>query len=330
MVWCISKKIKSSGMKKLSILTMVIILVIVILSCKKNKSDYSNKEIVTVEKKEIDQKEDHEKDELGFDPSKPMMTKLKDGVYQYFQFFTNSLVVITDEGVLVVDPVNEKRAADMRAEIRKITDKPVVKVVYTHDHFDHARGGQIFKEEGAEFITHQLCEDLLSRDLENRVVKPDFMYEGDYHRIELGGKYIDLHYLGPNESFCMSVVHLPQNGGVLLGADWHLPGTMLDYHRQYARNMLGQLNTFKAVKEKGLKFDIVVSAHSPHSSPEAFDEDYRFHQALFDAVWKGLQDGKSVEVLRDSIELPEFKHWRGYENLPDNVDRMAYSIWHGN
>lgn len=266
-----------------------------------------------------------------FDPSKPMVKKLKDGVYQYFQFYANSLVVISDEGVLVVDPVNEKRAADMRAEIKKLTDQPVVKVVYTHDHFDHSRGGQIFKKEGAKFITHKLCSDLISRDVENRVVQPDVYYEGDYHSIKIGDKQVDLHYLGPNESFCMSTVHMPKDGGLLFAADWHLPGFMLDYHRQYARNFLGQLKTFKAVKEKELKFDTVVSAHSPMSSPEAFEEDHRFHQALFDAVFSGLQEGKSVEELRKTIRLPAFSHWRGYqENLADNVDRMAYSIWHGN
>ncbi|WP_204336100.1 MBL fold metallo-hydrolase [Leptobacterium flavescens] len=317
-------------MKKLTALFTMVLLV-TISSCKDRATNETNQDDKKTEKTESAEKSGKDAQEsLGFDPAQPMMTELKNGVYQYFQFFTNSLVVVTDEGVLVVDPVNEKRAADMRAEVRKITDKPVVKVVYTHDHFDHARGGQIFKEEGAEFITHQLCSDLLNRDLEKRVVLPDVMYEGDYHRIELGGKYIDLHYLGPNESFCMSVVHMPQDGGLLLGADWHLPGTMLDYHRQYARNMLGQLNTFKAVYDKGLEFDTVISSHSPKSSPEAFEEDYRFHQALFDAVWAGLQEGKSVEELRNTIELPEFKHWRGYENLPDNVDRMAYSIWHGN
>lgn len=266
-----------------------------------------------------------------FDPATPMMTKLKDGVYQYFQFYTNSLVVVSDEGVLVVDPVNEKRAADMRKEISKITDLPVTKVVYTHDHFDHTRGGQIFKKEGAEFIANEKCADLLGRDPENRVVQPDTYYKGDSYRVEMGDINVDLHYLGPNESFCMSTIYIPDDGGLLFAADWHLPGFMLDYRRQYGRNMLGQLNTFKNVKAKDWEFDTVVSAHSPQSSPEAFEEDYRFHQALFDAVSKGLIEGKSVDELRKTVKLPEFSHWRGYkENLADNVDRMAYSIWHGN
>ena len=40
----------------------------------------------------------------GFDPTKPVMTELKDGVYQYSQFFYNSLVVVTDRCLLYTSP----------------------------------------------------------------------------------------------------------------------------------------------------------------------------------------------------------------------------------
>ncbi|WP_315983297.1 hypothetical protein [Aliamphritea spongicola] len=44
-----------------------------------------------------------------------------------------------------------------------------------------------------------------------------------------------------------------------------------------------------------------------------------------------MQAGKTTEELKQSIRLPEFSHWRGYkENLPGHIERMAYSIWHGN
>ena len=37
-------------------------------------------------------------------------------------------------------------------EIRKITDKPVVKVIVSHYHADHILGLEVFKDEGAEII----------------------------------------------------------------------------------------------------------------------------------------------------------------------------------
>ncbi|WP_438465903.1 MBL fold metallo-hydrolase [Marinomonas sp. PE14-40] len=262
------------------------------------------------------------------DPSKPVMTELKDGVYQYSQFFYNSLVVITDDGVIVTDPSGETRSKMMLKEIAKLTEQPVKKVIYSHDHFDHSRGGQIFKDEGAKFITQEKCTELLSRDLENRVVQPDITYQDSYS-IKLGGKQVDLHYYGPNDGDCMSIIHMPKDQ-VLMGVDWHLPGYVNEAYRLTAHNYVAILNTFERVLNE-LEFDTVLSGHMPISSPQAFEEDYRFNKALFDAVWEGMQAGKTTEELKSTIELPAFSHWRGYEeNLPGHVERMSYSIWHGN
>ncbi|HDM8133871.1 TPA: MBL fold metallo-hydrolase [Vibrio harveyi] len=265
---------------------------------------------------------------VQFDPTKPVMIELKDGVYQYSQYFYNSLVVITPEGVIVTDPSGEARSKQMMQEISKLTKQPVKKVIYSHDHFDHSRGGQIFKEQGAEFISQEKCTELLSRDLENRVVQPDQTYD-DTMSVSLGGKQVDLHYYGPNDGDCMSIIHMPKDK-VLLAVDWHLPGMVNEPHRLNTHNYVSILNTFERARNE-LAFDTVISGHMPVSSAEAFEEDYQFNKALFDAVWSGLQAGKTPEELKHSVKLPEFEHWVGYEqNLPAHVERMAYSIWHGN
>ncbi len=263
-----------------------------------------------------------------FNPAEPVMTEVTDGVYHYFQFFYSSLVVVTDAGVIVTDPSGAERAAALREEIRKLTDQPVAKVIYSHDHFDHSRGGQVFRDEGAEFIAQEGCLELMSRDLEDQVVLPDVTYE-DMMTVELGGKQIDLHYFGPNDGNCMSVVHMPDDG-VLLAVDWHLPLYVNEPYRLPAHNYVGVLRTMERVREE-LAFEHVFSGHWPQSSPELFEEDYRFNKALFDAVWEGMQAGRTPEELMESVRLPAFSHWRGYEaNLPAHVQRMAYSIWHGN
>lgn len=264
----------------------------------------------------------------GFNPAKPSMTELKEGVYQYSQFFYNSLIVVGDDGVIVTDPSGAMRAAEMRTEISKITDKPVTKVIYSHDHFDHTRGGQIFKKEGAEFITQEGCVELVSRDLEKKVVQPDVTYK-NFMSVTVAGKQVDLHYYGSNDGKCMSVIHMPDDK-VLFAVDWHLPRYVNETYRLPEHDYVGILNTFKRVRTD-LEFDTVISGHAPVSSPELFEEDYQFVQALFDAVWEGMQAGKSTEELKATIKLPQFSHWRGYEeNLAGHVERMSYSIWHGN
>lgn len=59
----------------------------------------------------------------------------------------NTGVIVTDEGVLVVDAayLPSRAAADI-ALIRSITDRPVRYLVYTHWHFDHNNGGIAYRE----------------------------------------------------------------------------------------------------------------------------------------------------------------------------------------
>lgn len=230
--------------------------------------------------------------------------------------------------MLVVDPNQEFRAKALRAEIAKLTDKPVVKVLYSHPHFDHARGGQIFKDEGAEFITHVGCKGLLARDLEKRVVQPDVTYSGDKYRIALGRKVVEMRYFGPNDGQCNSAIYMPEDK-VLMAVDWHLQGFVNLPGRLNTHDYVGSLNTLRRVT-KELKFDTVISGHMAKSSPAQFAEDLAFNEALFKAVWKGMRAGKSVEELKRTVKLPAFSHWFMYEqNLPAHVERMAYSIWHG-
>ena len=84
--------------------------------------------------------------------------KITDGVYAFnlgaVELPYTSMFVVTGNGVMVVDPINSNSARVMLQEIRKITNEPIRYVFYSHDHWDHTSGGQVFKNEGAEIIAH--------------------------------------------------------------------------------------------------------------------------------------------------------------------------------
>ncbi|WP_199852723.1 MBL fold metallo-hydrolase [Aquimarina sp. Aq78] len=306
-------------------------LFVIMSSCKgQTKEEFSTK---TDNKKveETAKKEDrHSKgDGLGFNPTEVQVTKLSDNIYQYFQFMYNSLIIITDEGVIVTDPASKERAAMMRNEIKRLTDKPVTKVIYSHDHYDHTRGGAIFKDEGAKFISQEKAVELISRDPYGEAIIPDITYK-DNMTINLdNGSTLDLLYYGPNDGDAMTIFHFPKEK-ILFAVDFHLPRYVNEPYRLIAHNYGGILQTMKRIKRE-LDFDIVVSGHTPTSSPELFDEDLQFVEALYSATLKGLKEGRTTEELMKEIKLPEFSHWRGYEeNLPGHIQRMSYTIWHGN
>lgn len=76
----------------------------------------------------------------------PQVIKVADNVYTALGYSasTNSMI-IGDDGVIIIDPGQlPPLAQQVRAEFEKITDKPVVAMIYTHDHFDHTGGAPAF------------------------------------------------------------------------------------------------------------------------------------------------------------------------------------------
>lgn len=78
----------------------------------------------------------------------------------------NSFVIITDDGVLVVDSHQPPIVAEANiAEIRKLTGQPVKYLLNTHWHGDHNTGNFIYKREfpDIQIISHTKTREILSR-----------------------------------------------------------------------------------------------------------------------------------------------------------------------
>ncbi len=117
---------------------------------------------------------------MGGKPFGHSVKNIGNGLYVFRWWVYRNLFIVTDDGVIVTDPMNPKAANLLRNEIRKITDKPVKYVVYSHNHHDHISGGNIFKEEGAKFVGHKnLLRELT--DHPNPVTPmPDITFEDTY------------------------------------------------------------------------------------------------------------------------------------------------------
>ena len=97
------------------------------------------------------------------------LQEVANGVYfaQYTvpRFNSNSLVVVNEDDVLVVDShITPATGRALIASIRKITDKPITTVVNTHFHYDHAHGNQAFGPVtivGHEFTRQQMAGEPL-------------------------------------------------------------------------------------------------------------------------------------------------------------------------
>ena len=155
----------------------------------------------------------------------PRTRELTPGVWSYEQlrsageelFTTVSLFVVTDEGVLVADGQgNFGETARMVEEIGKITDQPITHVVVCSDHGDHTAGNGAFPE-GVEFILHENSApamEALSERIEG-VPMPETII-GDRMDLTLGGRTIEILFLGRAHTGGDLMVHLPEESVLFL------------------------------------------------------------------------------------------------------------------
>jgi len=261
---------------------------------------------------------------VGGEPFGHSVTEIGDGLYVFRWWVYRNIFVVTDEGVIVTDPMNPKAAKMLQTEIRKITDKPVKYVVYSHNHHDHISGGSIFKDEGARFVGHKNILKELS-DHPNAVTPmPDITFYNSY-TVRLGGRELELKYYGPNHGDSLVVMRLPREN-ILFVVDIVTP-------RRVAFRSMPDFwpdEWVRSLKEiEASEFDYVVSGHGPETEP-AIDpgsvvmEQRVYLEDLMNAVGDAMEAGThSPDALRREIKLPKYENWRWYDEwLPMNIERI--------
>ena len=83
--------------------------------------------------------------------------KVGDNIYAAIGYgIANSIMIEGSDGLIIVDTMTTmEEAAEVLAEFRKITAKPVKAIIYTHSHPDHVFGAQVFTAGGQPEIYAQ-------------------------------------------------------------------------------------------------------------------------------------------------------------------------------
>ena len=84
--------------------------------------------------------------------SPPAVHQVIDNVWVAVGYdMANSIMIEGDDGLIIIDTLSTyEKAKEVITEFRKITDKPVKAIIYTHGHLDHVHGTAAFLEEGED------------------------------------------------------------------------------------------------------------------------------------------------------------------------------------
>src|SRR4029077_12093929 len=150
-----------------------------------------------------------------------------DNVYIFRYQNHQSMFVVTPAGVIATDPISYGRpqaAGAYVAEIKKVTDKPIKYLIYSHHHYDHIAGGKPFKDAGAVVVAHRRAKERLVILKGLDVVIPDEVVDGK-RTIELGGTTLELVDTGRNHSDSSLVMFLPKEK-ILFAVDFNALGAV--------------------------------------------------------------------------------------------------------
>ena len=242
---------------------------------------------------------------------KRSITQVEGDVYRFQNQFHYSLVTVTNDGVVVVDPINAEAAGWLKENLGQITDQPITHLIYSHSHGDHASGGAAL---GATTI---IAQENAPASIDG--VEPT-MRVGAEETIEVGGKTFELTFLGTGHGEDMlAVIVRPENVGFI--TDVASP-KRLPFKTMASSSVDAWIEQVKKVDT--LDFEIFAPAHGNVGVKADTKDVITYMETLRAEVLAGLKEGMTVEQLQASITLDEYKDWGNFEaHRPLNIQGMA-------
>lgn len=262
--------------------------------------------------------------------------ELAEGVYQWFAFNYNSLVVVSGQDVLVTDPANNMRAEMLRDYIATLTDNPVSHIVLSHEHYDHVGGTSLFPD--AKVYCHVNCQPIFDLAVPgfNDVPQVDETFTADTS-IAVGDKVVELHYFGPGDGDATTVVHMPAEK-IVFTADMYEDKALTGAAWTDDKNYTGTRSILNIIS--GWDLNHAITAHSASTDPQVLRDNAQYYNDLFDAVYGALTKIQAeggpfavfgaIDTLPASIQLEQYRDWANYDSsFTRHAARMMFSIFHG-
>ena len=248
-------------------------------------------------------------------------TQIADGVYRFRFRAHNAVFIVTGEGVVAFDPISTEAAQAYRSEIAKVTSEPVVAIVYSHHHADHISGAAALAND-VPIIAHAKAYQALAAEPNPEIVMPNHTFS-DEMTMRIGSKTIHLVYTGPNHSDNTIVGHLPDQG-IIFAVDF------VSRERVGFRNLPDYYfpDLFESLERlQQLEYQTAVFGHGePGTKADVYGQ-INYWADVRAAVEAAIAAGQSEDEAVESIDLPAYSSWGGYEQWFKMNVRTVYQYY---
>ena len=240
-------------------------------------------------------------------------TRVADGVFQYRYQGHNGVFVVSDGGVIAFDPISTEAASHYADEIKRVAPgKPLLAIVYSHSHADHATGALVLQEAfdvAVPIVAHENARVEIEQMADPNLPSPTLTFTSGL-TLYLGGRPIELAYIGRNHSD-NSLVALVPDVRVAFAVDF--VATDRVGYRDLGSFHFPDL--FQSLVElRNLDFDTIVFGHGPPGDVASVDRQIRYYNDLRTAVEAAVRNGLSEDEAANQITLDDYAHWSGYED----------------
>jgi glyoxylase-like metal-dependent hydrolase (beta-lactamase superfamily II) len=220
---------------------------------------------------------------------------------------------IGDNEVLVIDAKMDENSVDaVRAEIAKITDKPIKYLVNTHSDGDHVWGNQYFPQT-VTFVAHEKCRKEFFHKQRNgnesnwnkpelAAYVPSITFR-DRMNIYIGAKKVELWYFGVGHTTGDIVVYFPEEKTAFIGDQIFLTRPQL-IHSYKGGNSFGHVKALTRMLET-LDAEKFCSGHSEIANRETIKEQINQMQKRQEKIKSLIEKDMSLEEVKKEFEENE-------------------------
>ncbi|HKQ70354.1 MAG TPA: MBL fold metallo-hydrolase [Polyangiaceae bacterium] len=255
-------------------------------------------------------------------------TRVADSIYAERDGDEGDMVLVTSDGVVVVDPLNPDFALRLAKELKRLAPgAKLAAIVYSHSHQDHAGGAQvlldIFGGNVPIIAGRRTAEHLKERGVPT-VVPPSEVVQAPWSR-RFGSLTLELLDVGPNHTDDMLVGWVPEAKTAYL-VDF-VNNRTCGYRDLPGASLPGYWESIDRVLAWPIEH--VVFGHGAPAGRDAVAENAAYWRAIRARVRRAIDAGQSEDDAARSIELPAYRDWGMFaEWFPSNV-RAAYRFERG-
>ena len=240
-------------------------------------------------------------------------------IYRFRHKFHYSVFAVTPEGIIATDPINADAAEWLKAALKERFNQPVKYLIYSHEHPDHISGGEVFADT-AIVVAHERAKAKIIGE-RRRTATPQVSFT-DSMTIELGGTVVELSYVGRNHSDNSMVMRFPQER-ILFAVDF-IPVEAVafrDFHDAYIEEWIDSLQRVEL-----MDFDILAPGHGRLGTKDHVRQFREYMRDLYRAVMKQVRAGTPLEEMQQTLRLPRYEEWFGYQSDNPNLNWFPMNI----